>query len=148
MGLFDKVKGVKEAETVKLTKEESFAGIVLAAVAADGVITEEEAQGLVISLVRMKTYVGYTGNQMSAMLNKLIGIIKKQGVDALVNLSKESLSQDLRETAFAVATDLALADGEIADQEKGILTKIQQSLDIPESKAVNIIEVLLIKNKG
>jgi tellurite resistance protein len=148
MGLFDKVKGVKEAETVKLTKEESFAGIVLAAVAADGVITEEEAQGLVISLVRMKTYAGYTGNQMSALLNKLIGIIKKQGVDALVNLSKESLAQDLRETAFAVATDLALADGEIADQEKEILTKIQLGLEIPESKAVNIIEVMLIKNKG
>jgi tellurite resistance protein len=148
MGLFDKVKGVKEAETVKLTKEESFAGIVLAAVAADGVITEEEAQGLVISLVRMKTYAGYTGNQMSALLNKLIGIIKKQGVDALVNLSKESLPLELRETAFAVATDLALADGEIADQEKEILTKIQQGLDIPESKAVNIIEVMLIKNKG
>jgi len=148
MGLFDKVKGVKEAETVKLTKEESFAGIVLAAVAADGVITEEEAQGLVISLVRMRTYVGYTGNQMSALLNKLIGIIKKQGVDALVNLSKESLAQDLRETAFAVATDLALADGEIADQEKEILTKIQLGLEIPESKAVNIIEVMLIKNKG
>ena len=148
MGLFDKVKGVKEAETVKLTKEESFAGIVLAAVAADGVITEEEAQGLVISLVRMKTYAGYTGNQMSALLNKLIGIIKKQGVDALVNLSKESLAQDLRETAFAVATDLALADGEIADQEKEILTKIQLDLEIPESKAVNIIEVMLIKNKG
>jgi tellurite resistance protein len=148
MGLFDKVKGVKEAETVKLTKEESFAGIVLAAVAADGVITEEEAQGLVISLVRMRTYVGYTGNQMSALLNKLIGIIKKQGVEALVNLSKESLPQDMRETAFAVATDLALADGEIADQEKEVLTKIQQGLDIPESKAVNIIEVMLIKNKG
>lgn len=148
MGLFDKVKGVKEAETVKLTKEESFAGIVLAAVAADGVITEEEAQGLVISLVRMKTYVGYTGNQMSALLNKLIGIIKKQGVDALVNMSKESLPQDMRETAFAVATDLALADGEIADQEKEILTKIQLGLEIPESKAVNIIEVMLIKNKG
>jgi tellurite resistance protein len=54
----------------------------------------------------------------------------------------------MRETAFAVATDLALADGEIASREKDVLTKIQQSLGIPEDKAVNIIEVMLIKNKG
>lgn len=148
MGLFDKVRGVKDAEPAKLTKEESFASIALAAVAADGMITNEEVQGLVTSLVRMKTYAGYNGNQMGAMLNKIAGIMQKQGLDALLTMSKETLPQDMRETAFAVATDLALADGEIADREKDILTRIQQGLGIPEDKAVNIIEVMLIKNKG
>jgi tellurite resistance protein len=145
MGLFDRVKG---AEPSKLTKEESFAAITLATVAADGVITEEEAQGLVVGLVRMKLYAGYSGNQMGAMLNKLVGIIKKQGLDALVTMAKEGLPQDMRETAFAVAADLALADGEIAKEEKDILTKLQISLGLSEDKAVNIIEVMLIKNKG
>jgi tellurite resistance protein len=148
MGLFDKIKGTKEAEPTKLTKEESFAAIILAAVAADGVITEEEANGLVIGMVRMKLYAGYNGNQLGSILNKLVGVIKKQGIDGLINQAKESLPQEMRETAFAVATDLALADGEIANQEKDILTKIQQALGIPEDKAVNIIEVMLIKNKG
>jgi tellurite resistance protein len=148
MGLFDRVKGAKDAEPAKLTKEESFAAIPLATIAADGVITEEEAQGLVVGLVRMKLYAGYNGNQMGAILNKLVGIIRKQGLDALVNMAKEGLPQDLKETAFAVAADLALADGEIAKQEKDILTKIQVGLGISEDKAVNIIEVMLIKNKG
>lgn len=148
MGLFDRVKGVKEAENIKLTKEESFASISLVAIAADGVITEEEAQGMVVGLVRMKMYAGYNSNQMGAMLNKLVGIIRKQGIDALLSMAKEGLSPDMKETAFAVATDLALADGEIAEKEKQILTKIQQDLGIPEDKAVTIIEVLLIKNKG
>ena len=79
MGLFDRVKGAKDAEPAKLTKEESFAAIALASVAADGVITEEEAQGLIVGLVRMKLYAGYNGNQMGAILNKLVGIIRKQG---------------------------------------------------------------------
>jgi tellurite resistance protein len=148
MGLFDKVKGVKEAETTKLTKEESFASISLAAVAADGIITEEEAQGMVVGLVRMKLFAGYGSSQMGAMLNKLVGIIRKQGLDSLLAMAKEGLSPEMRETAFAVATDLTLADGEIASKEKDILTKIQQDLGIPEDRAVNIIEVLLIKNKG
>ena len=145
MGIFDRVKGV---EPGKLNKEEAFASFALAAIAADGVITEEEANGLVVGLVRMKLYAGYNGNQLGAMLNKLVNIIRKQGLDALVNQAKEGLPQELRETAFAVACDLALADGEIAEEEKKILTKIQTSLGIPEDKAVNIIEVMLIKNKG
>ncbi|HML25844.1 MAG TPA: hypothetical protein PKC27_04000 [Methanomethylovorans sp.] len=62
--------------------------------------------------------------------------------------SKEVLQADLRETAFAVAADLTLADGVLAKGEKAILTKIQESLEVPEDKAVTIIEVMLIKNRG
>ena len=147
MGLFDRVKGAKDAET-KLTKEEAFASFSLAAIAADGMITEEEANGLIVSLIRMKMFRGYNSNQMGALLNKLIGIVRKQGIDVLIAMAKDALPEDMRETAFAVSTDLALADGEIAQQEKDILTKFQQVLGIPEDKAVNIIEVMLVKNKG
>lgn len=148
MGLFDKVKGIKEAEQVKLNKEEAFAAVSLAAVAADGEITEEEARGLITSLLRMKLYEKFNDKQMSAMFNKLVGVIKRQGVDALVTSSKDILPTELRETAFAVAADLTLADGVLAKGEKDILTKIQESLGVPEDKAANIIEVMLIKNRG
>jgi len=146
MGLFDKF-GSKD-ENVKLSKEEAFAAISLVSVAADGVITEEEARGLFVQLYRMKMFSGFNDNQMSSMFNKLINIIKKKGMDALVAMAKESMPEDMKATAFAVATDLALADGEIADEEKNLLTKVQQSLGIPEDEAVRIIEVMLIKNKG
>ena len=146
MGLFDKFSS--KDENVKLSKEEAFSAVSLVSVAADGVITEEEARGLFVQLYRMKMFSGYNDNQMSSMFNKLINIIKKKGMDALVVMAKESLPEDMKATAFAVATDLALADGEIAEEEKKLLTKIQQSLEIPEDEAVKIIEVMLIKNKG
>jgi len=41
MGLFDKVLGPKD-DKEKLSKEEAFAAVGFAAIAADGVITEEE----------------------------------------------------------------------------------------------------------
>ncbi|MCX6650553.1 MAG: tellurite resistance TerB family protein [Methanomassiliicoccales archaeon] len=146
MGLFDKF-GSKD-EKVKLSKEEAFAGVSLASIAADGVITDEEAHGLYMALLRTKMFSGYNEHQMSSMLNKLINIIKRQGVDALVMMSKESLPEELKATAFAVATDLALADGDIVEEEKKLLTKIQQTLGVPEDEAVKIIEVMMIKSKG
>lgn len=148
MGLFDKVKGSKEAEHVKLNKEEAFAAVSLAAIAADGEITPDEARGLVTSLLRMKLFSNYNDKNMAAMFNKLTGILKREGVEALVTSSKEVLQADLRETAFTVAADLTLADGVLAKGEKDILTKIQEFLEVPEDKAVTIIEVMLIKNRG
>jgi len=93
-------------------------------------------------------YSGFNDKQMSSMLNKLINIIKRKGLDELLALAKGSLPEDMRATAFAVATDLALADGDIAEEEKKLLTKVQQSLGIPEDEGVKIIEVMMIKNRG
>jgi len=146
MGLFDKFSS--KDEKVMLSKDEAFAAVSLASIAADGVITEEEARGFYIGLSRTKMFSNYNDKQMSSLLNKLVNIIKKQGVEALVMMSKESLPADLKATAFAVATDLALADGEIGDEEKSLLTKIQQTLGVPEDEAVKIIEVMMIKNRG
>jgi len=42
----------------------------------------------------------------------------------------------------------SLADGVLAKGEKDILTKIQEPLEIPEDKAVNIIGVMPINNRG
>lgn len=148
MGLFDKVLGMKEAEKVTLNKEEAFAAITLAAVAADGHISEEEGRGIITGLARMKLFADYGPNKMASMFNKLLNIIKREGIESLIMLSKENLTQELRETAFAVATDLTLADGTIDKSEKDILIKIQQTLGVPEETAIKIIEVMLIKNKG
>ena len=146
MGLFDKVMGPKEPE--KLTKEEAFAAVGLAAIAADGVITEEEGRGFIVGLYRMKMFKSFNQNQMGALLNKLINIVQRQGFDALIKLSNESLPAELKETAFAVAIDLVFADGDVDATEQALMTKIQQMMGIPEAQAIKIIEVMMIKNKG
>jgi tellurite resistance protein len=147
MGLFDKVMGPKEDKD-KLTKEEAFAAVGFAAIAADGVITEEEARGFIIGLVRMKMFSNFNDHQMNALLNKLVNVIKKKGLEGLITMSNESLPADLKETAFAVATDLAFADGDVDETERNILTKVQQMMGIQEAQAMKIIEVMMIKNKG
>ncbi len=147
MGLFDKILG-KDTEKVALNKAESFAAVTFAAVAADGYISEEEARGIITGLARMKLFENYNPNQIGSMFNKLGGILKRQGIEGLITASKENLPPELRETAFAVATDLALADGVVDKSEKDLLTKIQQTLGVPEETAIKIIEVMLIKNKG
>ncbi len=41
-------------------------------------------------------------------------MIKRQGYDGFIKTAIATLPHDLYETAFAVATDLVLADGEVS----------------------------------
>lgn len=146
MGLFDKVLG--NSSTDKLTEAEGMAGIALCAVAADGVITEEEAAGLGTSLARMNLYSGMSNRDVNKIFEKLIKVVRTQGVEQLMSISAASITPTLKPTAFAVATDLLFADGVVAPEEKRFLEKIQKSLDVNDDLAVKIVEVISIKNRG
>jgi tellurite resistance protein len=148
MGLFDKVFNGQSADSEKLNAAESFAAIALAAVASDGYLSDEEAQSIPFILSRMKLFQTYYDDMMRRLFDKLLGMLKREGVAALFLSAKDSLPESLTQTAFAVATDLVLADGVVTDEEKEFLDELYKALEIPEEVASNVIDVMLIKNKG
>ena len=146
MGLFDKVLGT--SATDKLNEAEGFAGIALCAIAADGVITEEEAAGLGTNLSRMQLYSGMSPREINKIFEKLVKTARSDGLQKVLDLSSAAVTPNLRPTAFAVATDLLMADGNVAPEEKRFLEKIQKSLNVDDAMALKIVEVIAIKNKG
>jgi tellurite resistance protein len=58
------------------------------------------------------------------------------------------LPDELKETVFAVTTDIALADGEVSQEEEQLLNDLYSALGLSEEIALKIIDVMLIKNKG
>ncbi|MBW4669931.1 MAG: tellurite resistance TerB family protein [Cyanomargarita calcarea GSE-NOS-MK-12-04C] len=148
MGLFDKVFATQSQVQDALSPAEAFAAITLAATASDGNLSDEEASRILSALSRMKLFRSYPNDVMNRMFDRLLGILKRDGIDNLFNIAKESLSQDLREAAFAVATDLVLADGVVTQEEKEFLNDLYYSLSISSDIATQIVEVMLIKNRG
>src|SRR5687767_415020 len=131
MGLFDSLFGSTEASK-PFGPHEGFAGILLGASACDGHIADEEVQSLFTSLARMKMYQRYTDKNWSTLVNRLLGLLKRKGVDELVEKSAEAVPPELRATAFANACDIVLADGVVEDDEKDFLDKLQTKLDLTE----------------
>jgi uncharacterized tellurite resistance protein B-like protein len=148
MGLFDKIKGSRRQTETTLGPAEAFAAIALVAVAADGYMTDSESQAIGTSLGRMQLFRSYPDDVMRRMIERLLGILQREGVDVLYNAAMAALPDDLRETAFAVATDIVLADGEVTEEEENLLNDLYNALEIPEELALKIIEVMMIKNKG
>lgn len=148
MGLFDQVSGIRKQSQITLSPAEAFTAIALVAVASDGYLADAEAQAVSTTLSRMKLFNSYPGDVIRKMIDRLLGIMERQGINALLNAAVAALPHDLQETAFAVATDIVLADGEVTEEEETLLNNLCSALDISEEIALKIINVMIIKNRG
>ncbi|MCI0701810.1 MAG: tellurite resistance TerB family protein [Planctomycetia bacterium] len=147
MGLFDSLFGGGSSDK-SVTKQEAFTGILLAAAAADGHIAEEEAQGLWTAIERMKLFANFTPDKFNRMMDTLLKILKKGGADLLVEKCVPALPEELKATAFVNACDIVLADGVVEDEEKALIEKLQKKLEIPGDEAMDIVKIMVIKNRG
>ena len=147
MGLFDNIFGGSTAAKT-IGKAEAFAGILLGASACDGHISDEETGSLLTTVGRMKLYEGITENKWRSIVDQLFKILKKDGPEGLLNRCAKALPDELRDTAFANACDIILADGVVEDEEREYLDKVQKALEIDGDTALTIVEVMIIKNKG
>ncbi|HYH69606.1 MAG TPA: tellurite resistance TerB family protein [Urbifossiella sp.] len=147
MGLFDNLFGGGESGK-GVSKQEAFTGILLAAAAADGVIASEEARGLWNTIERMKLFSNFTPDKFNRMIENLLKILKRGGPELLIEKCVPELPDELRETAFANACDIVLADGVVEDEERELIEKLQNELEIPGDEAMDIVRVMVIKNRG
>jgi tellurite resistance protein len=149
MGLFDNLFGSEKGSSSReLSKGEAFAGILLCACASDGHIADEEARGLVTIMGRMKMFENWTSDKFNGTIDRLLGMIRRTGVEKVIRRCSEALPAQMHATAFCAACDLVLADGVVEDEEKAFLDDLQRVLQISGDEALTIVEVMIIKNKG
>ena len=136
------------AASPPLTVPEAIASLLVAAVTVDGVVNPEEA-ARIGELLDTSHVLRTAGNgSMQRLANRAIALLTEYGLPAILTGCAKAIPSDLRPTTFALATDLALADGRIGDREKAFIDELQAVLQIDEATAVKIVEVLLIKNRG
>jgi len=148
VGLFDNLFGGSESSGRGITKHEAFTGILLAAAAADGHIADEEARSLWTTIERMKLFSNFTPDKFNRMIDVLLKILKKGGPELLIEKCVPEVPDELRETVFANACDIVLADGVVEDEERELIEKLQNELEIPGDEAMDIVRVMVIKNRG
>lgn len=149
MGLLDDDLDLDDAPKPKsLTKHEAYMGILLGASASDGHIADEEMRTLVTALSRMRLYDNWTDDKMNHLLNRLLGMIKRQGVQEVLKKCAGALPEELHKTAFANACDMVLADGVVEDEEKEFINALWKTLGLSGDDAKTIVQVMVVKNKG
>ncbi len=145
MGLFSKLFSGASTPSIHLNSEaEAVFAILYCCMRADGAVSDEEISSLV-------SY-GNTNPMLSRLdllstYERMLGIVNKHGIPALVAAALPVITAERRPTVFAVAVDFMLADGVVGQKEQELLADLQKGLTVADEQATRIIEVLLIKNK-
>jgi hypothetical protein len=134
----------QQPSPITLTKREAFAVLALSMARVDGSFGEEEKQYLAWSLMKVKLQEP----ERPLDFKKLTSMLDTHGPARLIEAAKAVLSPELRETAFALAADLALADRLVQKTEREYLIELYQGLEVAEDVALKIIEVMMIRHRG
>ncbi len=147
MSLFDRASSSQGRVQNALTTPEAFTAIALIAVAPDGNLSQKQTRDIYRAVSHLKLFNSFSEDELLSMFDTISGIIRHEGINNLFDAAKDSLGEDLREAAFAVGTDLVLADSILAEDED-FLRELYQALHIRRDIGEKIIEVILIKNRG
>jgi len=148
MSLFDDILDDGGSDPQDFGPHEGYAGVLLCASACDGHIADEEAQGINLILGRTRLYQRLTQQQFGSMMDRLVGELKRGGPEKLLNKSYPAVPPELRETVFANAADIVLADGVVEQEEREFIDDLQGKLEIDAKRAKAIIQVMVYKNQG
>ncbi|MHC2068675.1 tellurite resistance TerB family protein [Bremerella sp. T1] len=148
MSLFDDVLDDSSFAPEQFGPQEGFAGTLLAASACDGHIADEEVGALVTTLGRMKMYQHVPPHKFNSMMDRLLGILKRGGPEKLIASAVPAIPPELRETVFANACDIVLADGVVEADEKEFIDDLMIKLEMDKTRAKTIVQVMVFKNQG
>lgn len=144
MGLFDSFKTKTEPS---FNTQRSVMTIVMAALMADGEVSNDEVSGLRSMCMRSPIFASNSKEEDNAVINFAFDVTKEYGFES-VSKAAAKLKPELRETAFAFAIEVVLADGIVGKDEEIFVGKLAQELGIDERLAKAMIEVTLIRARN
>ncbi len=126
-------------EPAPLTPQDSLAAIMIAVSAADATIRTSELVKITNIVNNLPVFADYDDRDLTRMSQTVFDLLDQEdGLDALFGLIREGLPERLNETAYALACDVAAADGTIAEPEGRMLEEIRYELNIDRLHAAAI----------
>lgn len=144
MGLFD---SFRSDVTPSFNVQQAIMTVVIAAVMADGEIADEEI-GRVRSMCALSPiFASNTQEQDVAVIRFAVNVTSQMKEQATIKAA-EVLTPELRETAFAFACDMILADGIVGQAEEAFLTSLMNVLGISENAGRSIVWATIVRNRS
>ncbi|WP_217430465.1 tellurite resistance TerB family protein [Parasulfitobacter algicola] len=113
--------------------------MMIAVSASDENIRTSELIKISNAVNNLPVFAGYDADRLKTISQTVFDLFEQEdGLDALFGLVRESLPERLFETAYALACDVAAADGKIADPELRLLEEMRYELNIDRLHAAAI----------
>lgn len=122
-----------------LSTQDCLIAIMIAVSASDENIRTSELVKIQAAVNHLPVFADYDIDRMQRMSQIVFDLFEQEdGLDALFGLVRDNLPERLFETAYALACDVAAADGRLAEPELRLLEEIRYELNIDRLHAAAI----------
>ncbi len=144
MTKYDKVFNSPKTSEESLSAEEAVAAIATVTAIADSSIEDVDAESLAGILWEFEVFEEYSEDEITEIVDRLIGIAEEEGIGPLFNVAKVSLSDELVLDGFAAGV-IVLLDDELAipKSKQAYLKKLQAALELEDEEAEEIIKEVI-----
>jgi tellurite resistance protein len=122
-----------------LSPEDCLVAVMIAVSASDEDIRTAELIKIESQINNLPVFANYDLDRLRVMSQTVFDLFAvEDGLDALFGLVRANLPERLHETAYALACDVAAADGTLNDRELRLLEEMRYELDIDRLHAAAI----------
>lgn len=122
-----------------LSPQDCLVVLMIAISASDEDIRTAELVKIQAAVNHLPIFAEYDIDRMNTVAQIVFDLFEQEdGLDAMFGLIRDSLPERLFETGYALACDVAVADGTLADQELRLLEEIRYELNIDRLHAAAI----------
>jgi tellurite resistance protein len=107
--------------------------------AAEGVMTDPELEAIGRQVRYLPIFRDFDHDRLTEVGRECAELLRHEdGLDLACDIIGEALPQPLRETAYAMACDVAAADGDLAEEELRLLDLLRHRLSVDRLVAAAI----------
>ncbi|MEO9683276.1 MAG: tellurite resistance TerB family protein [Tateyamaria sp.] len=130
---------MSETEQLSLTAQDALVALMIAVSASDEDIRTVELVKINASVNHLPVFADYDLDRLNVTAQTVFDLFEQEdGLDALFGLVRDALPAHLNETAYALACDVAAADGSLEEAELRLLEEIRYELEIDRLHAAAI----------
>ena len=122
-----------------LTPQDALVAVMIAVSASDEEIRTVELLTIERVVNHLPVFAEYDMDRVRRISALVLDLFNdEEGLDILFGLIRDGLTERLYETSYALACDVAAADGKLLDAELRMLEEIRHELEIPRLNAAAI----------
>ncbi|WP_278923571.1 tellurite resistance TerB family protein [Pseudophaeobacter profundi] len=128
-----------EKNAQSMSPQDCLVALMVAVSASDENIRTAELIKIQSAVNMLPVFADYDIDRMTRVSNTVLDLFEQEdGLEALFGLVRDDLPEHLFETAYALACDVAAADGKLAETELEFLAEVRYELNIDRLHAAAI----------
>lgn len=128
-----------DARLPSFSAQDALVAVMIGVSASDENMTTNELLSITRMVETLPVFAGYDRDRLRTVSQTVFDLLTEEdGLDALFGLVREALPAALRETAYALACDVAAADGHAFQAELQFLLELRHEMDVDRLNAAAI----------